>query len=552
MLYTYRHGNYIGNLVFAWRIPAEARERNDELTIAAVQAVSKLLPKYSTREMRRDFLMKYSKVANAKPAVLRSMYRYLTGDESANYNAADDAVQSRLLDVLLQSDDTELVYDLRQINGRPKDPRLNPFWDELGRFLDEKAAVQERRQNNFLFMTFAMSFSDLLEQIKARLPEGTPVPSLSWLKFNFYPSNPYTKVAACYTNRFQVKRTVQQRLLRAQHEDASFTAHQFTMMKQLAVKFRNNAAFVCVDDKATIPIGDPNGPLSTSVRPHNRGLVASISQTLAALDHDFHVAGFIPSVLFKTSIPEDARDSFYNGEVHVTVKDKIFQPSAPMRHATENTDILRQMATDGVTLNEPVLFVYSDGGPDHRTNFLSVQLAAIAMFVALDLDMYIAVRTGPNQSYANPAERMMSLLNLALQNVALSREQMDPAYELKMKSLTNLKKLRLASAGDPTLKESLVNSLTPVLQVLKERFSRLKRKEEPVKVHEAATDEEVQDMAQTLYVIDDTIDCSALADVKVADHPRLKDFMERHCRCRHYSFQVCKFKKTYCNAMFVE
>ena len=119
-------------------------------------------------------------------------------------------------------------------------------------------------------------------------------------------------------------------------------------------------------------------------------------------------------------------------------------------------------------------------------------------------------------------------------------------------SLTNLKKLRLASAGDPTLKESLVNSLTPVLQVLKERFSHLKRKEEPVKVHEAATDEEVQDMAQTLYVIDDTIDCSALADVKVADHPRLKDFMERHCRCRHYSFQVCKFKRTYCNAMFVE
>ena len=66
-----------------------------------------------------------------------------------------------------------------------------------------------------------------------------------------------------------------------------------------------------------------------------------------------------------------------------------------------------------------ILVVVSDGGPDHRVTFGSVQVSSLTLFRALDLDMLICVRTCPYQSWTNIAERIMSTLNLALQNVSL-------------------------------------------------------------------------------------------------------------------------------------
>ena len=68
--------------------------------------------------------------------------------------------------------------------------------------------------------------------------------------------------------------------------------------------------------------------------------------------------------------------------------------------------------------------MYSDGGPDHRLTFGSVQVAIVCLFLRLNLDMIVAVRCAPHQSWTNLAERCMSILNLALQNVALQRESM--------------------------------------------------------------------------------------------------------------------------------
>ena len=41
--------------------------------------------------------------------------------------------------------------------------------------------------------------------------------------------------------------------------------------------------------------------------------------------------------------------------------------------------------------------IYSDGGPDHRLTYHSVQLSLISVFVNLDLDMLFAARTAPGQ-----------------------------------------------------------------------------------------------------------------------------------------------------------
>jgi len=71
----------------------------------------------------------------------------------------------------------------------------------------------------------------------------------------------------------------------------------------------------------------------------------------------------------------------------------------------------------------------TDGGTDHRYMLEAVQCAAICMFKEFNLDMVTLSRCAPGYSWQNPAERVMSILNLGLQNCALERTQ----CEKKMK-----------------------------------------------------------------------------------------------------------------------
>lgn len=160
-----------------------------------------------------------------------------------------------------------------------------------------------------------------------------------------------------YTGRFKVKFSIQQRLVRGQHADAHFASHQFKLMKEMAVHLKEHSVMICVDDKAVVPIGEPELPMSTGVRPRNKSLVP-VGSALVAADHDFHVAGAIPSVLFHVCIPNDSKDSFHKGQIHVTLKDNVFQPSCPMKHSAENAQILREINTnDGLDLGSPILFL---------------------------------------------------------------------------------------------------------------------------------------------------------------------------------------------------
>ena len=77
----------------------------------------------------------------------------------------------------------------------------------------------------------------------------------------------------------------------------------------------------------------------------------------------------------------------------------------------------------------PILLIYSDGGPDHRCNYMSVKLSLIAVFLDLDLDMLVALRTAPSNSWANPVERIMSIVNIGLQGVGVMRQKGSDNFE---------------------------------------------------------------------------------------------------------------------------
>lgn len=146
-----------------------------------------------------------------------------------------------------------------------------------------------------------------------------------------------------------------------------------------------------VDDKCIVPVGEPDCPVSTGVHGHNHSLVSLEGPRVVALDHDFHIYGIVLSVAFAIDIPA-ATESFFRGNAFVTNKDKVTQPSSALRHSTELTHLIRtNFSDDGVTSKQPVAVVISDGGPDHRVTFGSVQVSALAMFRALDLDIVVFV-----------------------------------------------------------------------------------------------------------------------------------------------------------------
>ena len=181
---------------------------------------------------------------------------------------------------------------------------------------------------------------------------------------------------------------------------------------------------VSVEDKCIVPVEEPGDLIFTGVRPHSHSLTLTASK-LAALDNDFHIHGIVPSVAFFVNIPDSATNSFFQGKPFVTLNDKVTQPSNALRHSVELASISCSCFSKN-GLSQPLMILVSDGGPDHRLNYLSVQVALIYLFKALNLDFLVCVRTGPFQSWQNLAEKVMSTVNLALQNMSLCSKQMSP------------------------------------------------------------------------------------------------------------------------------
>ena len=106
----------------------------------------------------------------------------------------------------------------------------------------------------------------------------------------------------------------------------------------------------------------------------------------------------------------------------------ISQASDAWRHAAENEQILVDRYDQPVP---PILIIYSEGGPDHCCKFLSVMYTMVHMFTKLDLDYLILARNAPGHSWRNPAERVMSVLNLGLQGTGVMREESSSEDKIK-------------------------------------------------------------------------------------------------------------------------
>ena len=129
----------------------------------------------------------------------------------------------------------------------PKKTAFDPFCQELQKYIDGFAAVDERRHSDILYLSVATSIENLCQIISDRLPEGSAAPSNSWLYMNFWPSNQYHNSTSHHTGRLNLKFKLQQRLVRTQHPHACYYATLFKFQRTMAVKFREYAAMFFVD-----------------------------------------------------------------------------------------------------------------------------------------------------------------------------------------------------------------------------------------------------------------------------------------------------------------
>ena len=160
-----------------------------------------------------------------------------------------------------------MLPNLRALNsGRAA--KFNSFWEQCARFLNEDvgAAVDDRRHGEITHLARVISVRDLVEQVKARCPSSIEIPSVEWTRLQFWSKMPAAKSSLHYTGQFRMKFMVQQRQWRHSHVDAHYAAAIFRYMREYALILRDFCAFVCLDDKHKVKVGEPNCPVAAAER----------------------------------------------------------------------------------------------------------------------------------------------------------------------------------------------------------------------------------------------------------------------------------------------
>jgi len=103
----------------------------------------------------------------------------------------------------------------------------------------------------------------LLDIVKIRIEQKYPndesklqLPSLEWLRLQFWLRNPYSSSALLHTGRIDLKFGVQVRQLCQDHVDSHYVSVLLQYLKEFSVQQRDFATYISIDDKAIIPVGN--------------------------------------------------------------------------------------------------------------------------------------------------------------------------------------------------------------------------------------------------------------------------------------------------------
>ena len=195
-----------------------------------------------------------------------------------------------------------------------------------------------------------------------------------------------------------------------------------------------------------------------------------------------------------------------------------------------------------------VLLLYFDGGSDHRLRYRTVQAALSALRILLNLDMVVAANTYPYHSFSNPVERIMAILNIALNGAVLERGEMGELQEQALHSCCSMAATRRAVAKDESkaeplgLRQAWKESMDVPIKCLEGVFGRLLLKEEPFHVGKAATAQDMENLLDALR----RIDCSLLDLHDCQKSKKYEEYKSNNVHSSKYLFSDRKCDKDAC------
>ena len=130
------------------------------------------MPVYHPRALRAAFIRRYGSFVGGRTHHLRAMFNDLTNTSTAEANLSTQQLDIRL-NMALETEDPDIVFDLRELNGNKSD-KYSVFWATMQRFLNDKSTVDDRRQGKVTYMAVAFSVRDLVEQVTSLCPPTHP------------------------------------------------------------------------------------------------------------------------------------------------------------------------------------------------------------------------------------------------------------------------------------------------------------------------------------------------------------------------------------------
>ena len=168
-------------------------------------------------------------------------------------------------------------------------------------------------------------------------------------------------------------------------------------------------------------------------------------------------------------------------------------PFSALHNAAEVEDIL-SYRYQGKQNIPPIIILYTDGGQEHRSNFLSVKIALTVLQKSLNADMLVAVQTAPGHSFRNSVEKVNCVLNIGLYGIGVMRQTTDHFFKKKLNTTANTDEIRKLLLQKTTYPHLLKKSLDLCISLIIESFSRLHLKENEIVTRECLSESVVTDL----------------------------------------------------------
>ena len=196
-------------------------------------------------------------------------------------------------------------------------------------------------------------------------------------------------------------------------------------------------------------------------------ILSAVNEKFLVTNHDFSELSTIPDAYLLHEIPEKDEltdekvddnlinkssrlGEWYSGQVFYRFKSMVSEGGSAMRFAAEISDVMKERFDK----TPPCLYVYSDGGPEKKTDNLSVQKSFIALFLQHNIEKVLIAWTAANLSHRNPMERVHSIAKLGLQSIGLMRKPMSQNLEkLMLNANSNDEIWQLCDANEYLRKE---------------------------------------------------------------------------------------------------